>query len=129
MGPSELAAARYWQGSKLVDDCRVGPLVRGPLDEATGKYTQVVEPVWSGLAGVKRNLQATEVDSGGRLLTVTRWQVSLPVEGTEAVREGMVVEVVRARYDQSLQGARVVLTSPAEGSVIALRRFEGRSES
>ena len=129
MGPSELAAARYGQSSTLVDDCRVGPLVRGTLDEATGTYTQVVEPVWSGLAGVKRNLQATEVDSGGRLLTVTSWQVSLPVEGTEAVREGMVVEVVRPRYDPSLQGARVVLTSPAEGSVIALRRFEGRSES
>lgn len=125
MGPTELATARAAQGRTLTAECVVGWVVRGELDEDTGRYTEQVEPAWSGDCSVKRGTSA-QVDSAGRLTVVTRYVIGMPVEGTEHVEPGMVVDITAARHDAALVGLRVELVGPAEGTTLTLRRFEAK---
>lgn len=127
MGPSELATGRAAQARALTATCTVGKLVRGPLDEATGKHPMIVQPVWVGPCSVKAN-NGAEVDSAGRLLVVGEYIVSIPVEGTEGVVPGLTVEVTAAQHDPALVGLRVVIKRPSKGSAITLRRFVAEEE-
>lgn len=125
MGPTELATARAAQARTLTATCSIGRVVRGPLDEDTGQHPEVIDPVWSGPCGVKTGT-STEVDTAGRLVIVSGLTVSIPVEGTEAVEPGMVVEVTDALHDAALVGLRVTLKGPAEGTSLTLRRFPAK---
>lgn len=125
MGPTELATARAAQERALTADCRVGRVVRGPLDEDTGLHPETVDPIWSGPCAIE-TASAARVDSAGRLVVVAGYIVKVPVEGTEAIAPGLVVEVTASQHDAALVGRWITLTEPAEGTALALRRFKAK---
>lgn len=120
--PGQLATARAAQENMLTDSCVIGTLTTGSVDEATGELTPGMVKAWSGPCSV-RPQRGRVVEDGGKITVDAGVVVAVPVEGSEAVKSGMVVEVTSAVYDGGLAGMRFRLVEPAAGTLLTLRRF------
>jgi len=94
------------------------------LDPNTGQYVYTSETVYEGPCRFKQgNTQAADVESAGQSLTSQDSILSLPVGGSESVREGDVWECTGNPLDAALVGLRATIKAGAAQTFATARRF------
>lgn len=111
----------------MLDRCVItrAPAGKGVWDPATGTYAPAVPvDVYAGACRVVAvNAAHRDVDAGDREVSISRWEVHLPVAGSEAVRAGDTVQVTAAVFDPAMVGRVFTVASPHAGSQMTARRL------
>lgn len=94
------------------------------LDQQTGQYVYASETIYSGPCKFRRGgTQVSGVESAGQLLTSQESILSLPVVGSESVREGDVWVCDSNPLDVALVGVRATIKAGVAQSFATARRF------
>jgi Family of unknown function (DUF6093) len=113
----------------MVDECAVTRHEdeAGTWDEAAGDF--VIPPgstttVYLGPCKVQtRQAAIVEADVGERQVGIVRWEIHLPVTGSEDVARGDTVTVTASVLDDALVGRQFTVTGPFVGTAKTARRL------
>jgi len=108
----------------MTDACRITGASESVWDEDAGTYT-AGDPVvvYEGPCKLQtRNVLVNDADAGDREVGVVRWEVHLPVVGSEAVTRGHVVTVTACALDAAAVGQAFTVSGPHVGSMKTARR-------
>jgi Family of unknown function (DUF6093) len=122
-----IEAGRAAAEALMLDECSITRPGegKGTWNEATGTYDPVPPTtVYSG----KCKLQTGEVavttsDVAGRQAFIVAWRLDLPVEGTEAVRQGDTATITASALDAALVGRTFIVQSTHIGTAKTARRL------
>ena len=109
----------------MTDTCEVGSQSTDQvLNPDTLEYEYVFTPVYSGPCRFKAgNVQASDVESGSQLLVSQLATLSLPIESSTEVRNGMTVRITGSVTDPALPGTTASIKAPFRSSYATARRF------
>lgn len=122
---SALERGREAAEARMTDWCRVGREKRsGPIDESTGEFPTVIDPVYEGICEFKAaNVQARDFDAASQQLVSQDAVLKLPILSSTSVAKGLVIEIVRSENDPGLVGLRATISGPFASSHTTSRRF------
>jgi len=106
------------------DRCIITGAAASVWDEDAGTFTPG-DPVvvYEGRCKLQtRNVIVNEADAGDREVAVVRWEVHLPVFGSEAVTKGHVVTMTACALDAAVVGQVFTVQGPHFGSAKTARR-------
>jgi len=114
--------------SLMTDTCQVGTLSSDEvLNPDTLEYEYVFTPVYDGPCRFKAgNVQASDVESASQLLVSQLATLSLPIDTSTDVRNGMQVRVTGSLTDPALPGTVATIEAPFRSSYATARRFSAR---
>jgi len=116
-----LPALQAQAEARMVDSCTIKTSDRTWV-EATASYTETGTVVYSGKCELKsENVRATWTDAQGRLVSLARYLLKLPVVGSENVRAGQSVHIDSSN-DPGLVGNVFVVDAFTGGSYMTARR-------
>jgi hypothetical protein len=119
-----LARGRRLAEARMSETCQIGREIDGPLDEATGKRTKVIEPVYSGPCRFRAaNVQARDVEVLGQFLVSQSATLSLPIDGSGLVTKGHIVRITASKTDPALVDKQATIDGPFASSDATARRF------
>lgn len=125
-----LARGRARAESLMLDRCRITrPSDEEVTDPHTGEVTFTGTTVYPTLGEPGRckvqtgQVQESTPDSGGRLITVQRYQLHLPI-GAGPVAVGDLVELLEATMDAQLAGRTYRITATHHKSLATAQRTE-----
>lgn len=118
-----LADGRAAAEDRMVDSCTIRT-VDGVWDEETASYTDAGTTVYAGKCEVKsENVRTTWADAQGKLVTLARYLLKLPIVGSETVRAGHLVHIDSCVNDPGLVGNTFVVDAFRGGSFTTARRL------
>lgn len=122
---SAVAAGRAAAEALMTDTCQVGTLSSDEvLNPESGEYEHVFTPVYDGPCRFKAgNVQASDVESASQLLVSQLATLSLPIDASLEVRNGMQVRVTGSLTDPALPGTVATIKAPFRSSYATARRF------
>ncbi|WP_336698185.1 DUF6093 family protein [Curtobacterium sp. USHLN213] len=111
--------------SIMTDTCQIGTVstdqVQNPV---TLEYEYVFTPVYDGPCRFKAgNMQASDVESASQLLVSQLATLSLPIDTSTDVRNGMQVRVTGSLTDPALPGTVATIKAPFRSAYSTARRF------
>lgn len=111
--------------SLMTDACQVGFNVQtGNQNPDTLEYEYVFTPVYDGPCRFKAgNVQASDVESASQLLVSQLATLSLPIDTSTEVKNGMQVRVTGSLTDPALPGTTATIRAPFRSSYATARRF------
>lgn len=125
MSPAILAQLRAVQEQAFTEDLKIERLGEPVFDETTGLMEESRILVWEGSGSVVTpSVDVAEADVAGRLTTVTKTRVNLPVDGTEDVRKDDLVTVVGSITVPQVVGVSLRIVGRNLGGWRTLRRFD-----
>lgn len=121
---SAVAAGRAAAEALMTDTVQIGFSKPSTELDENDEYPLVFTPVYDGRARFKSgNVQANDVESASQLLVTQLATLSLPVDGTGDVLNGMEVRVTGSLTDPALPGTVATVKAPARGAYTTARRF------
>ena len=121
---SATLAGRAAAEAQMRDRCIITGAAASVWDEDAGTFTPG-DPVvvYEGRCKLQtRNVIVNEADAGDREVAVVRWEVHLPVFGSEAVTKGHVVTMTACALDAAVVGQVFTVQGPHFGSAKTARR-------
>lgn len=120
-----VAAGRTAAEALMTDTCQVGTESTDQvLNPDTLEYEYVFTPVYDGPCRFKAgNVQASDVESASQLLVSQLATLSLPIDTSTDVRNGMQVRVTGSLTDPALPGTTATIKAPFKSSYSTARRF------
>lgn len=114
--------------SLMTDTCVIGTESTDQvLNQDTLEYEYVFTPVYDGPCRFKAgNVQASDVESASQLLVSQLATLSLPIDTSTDVRNGMQVRVTGSVTDPALPGTTATIEAPFRSSYATARRFSAR---
>ena len=120
----QIEAGRRAAKRLMSSTVEVGTVTDG-TDPETGDPTQVVTPVWTGMARIHTARVAASATSGpGGVFVTQNLVMSVPVEGTHVITTGMTAKVTANPLDTSLEGVTYTVNGTSAESQQIARRFE-----
>jgi hypothetical protein len=121
---SALAGGRAAAAALMVDQCTIGRPIGKATDPTTSQVVTTYSPVYSGPCKVQiLDVIPATPEAGGRLATVTRLRVDVPIEATAGVTVNDVVTITAATFDTDLVGRTFRVIAPFHGSMKTARRL------
>jgi hypothetical protein len=120
-----LARGRTLAAEFMTDRCVIGTRSSDQvLNPDTLEYEYVFTEVYSGPCRFKAgNVQASDVESATQLLVTQLATLSLPIDGSGDVRNGMLVRITESATDPALPGTEATIKAPFKSSYATARRF------
>lgn len=119
-----LARGRSLATEFMTDTAQIGFVTDSTELDENGEYGKVFTPVYSGRCRFKAgNVQASDVDSATQLLVTQLATLSLPIGGSEDIRNGMEVRITGSATDPALPGTVATIKAPFKSSYVTARRF------
>lgn len=110
--------------SIMTDHCQIGFVTDSTELDEHGEYGKVFTPVYDGPCRFKAgNVQASDVDAASQLLVSQLATLSLPIDTSTDVRNGMTVKVTASLTDPALSGTEARVQAPFKSSYTTARRF------
>lgn len=115
----------------MLDACVVTrPSAGSTVDPGTALVvTPPPTTIYTGKCKVQtRDVQVTTPDVAGREASIVRWELHLPVVGSEAVREGDTATITASALDTALVGQVFTVQGPHVGTAKTARRLPVEAE-
>lgn len=123
--PSLLAQAQAVTAATFLDTCKISVEERAPLQPGQLKHDTVLVPIHDEPFACELKESATQVelkDNAGRFIQKLQYTLKLPMDGTEHVESGMVVEMTTSQ-NAALVGETFRIVGPVAKSAASSRRF------
>lgn len=118
-----LGMGRRIAESRMTDTCKVTRVIRGAMNDATGKHAVTVTEVYSGPCRVKHpTTVAKDVEAGSQLLAVGSLEVHVPV-GTAVFAADDLVEITGSVSRADQVGRKFTVLSPFDGTQTTALRY------
>lgn len=120
-------AGRAAAEALMLDECKIerASTEKGPWNEETGTFDPIPPAtIYTGMCKVQtRDVQVTTPDVAGREAFIVEWTLHLPVEGSEAVRQGDTATITASALDAALVGQVFTVQGIHVGTAKTARRL------